>query len=147
MVRSATYAGLGHSCCVLVHPLHPSKRSNLLKCLPTRRRDIRTIARLRTGYAGIGYFSKVRDENGCFSQIPCPGCDLPLDSPTHLLFECPNPAYVAERANLFESMRADFHLEPTLPILLGFHPTVSSHRLRQITTKTARFVEAIGRSV
>ena len=127
--------------------LHPPKRRNWLKCLPTRRRDIRTIARLRTGYAGIGYFSKVRDENGCFSQIPCPGCDLPLDSPTHLLFECPNPACVAERANLFESMRADFQLEPTLPILLGFHPTVSSHRLRQITTKTARFVEAIGRSV
>ena len=127
--------------------LHPSQRRTWLKCLPTRRRDIRTIVRLRSGYAGLGYFSKVLTESGHVSLIPCPGCDLPLDSPTHLLFECTNPTYASERAILFQTVREAYGLEPTLSVLLGFEPTVSSHVLRLIATKTARFVETVGRTV
>lgn len=127
--------------------LHPCNRRNWLKCLPTRRRDIRTIARLRSGYAGIGYFTKVRTECGCFSQIPCAGCDLLLDSPNHLFFECRNPLYVEQRATLFRRVREEFGLEPTLSVLLGFEPSVPSETLRLITTATARFAEAVGRSV
>ena len=127
--------------------LHPSERRTWIKCLPTRRRDIRTIARLRSGYAGLGYFSKVRTERGCISQIPCPGCDRMLDSPTHLLFECQSPAYVTARTALFKTVREDYGLEPTLSVLLGFDPSVSCQKLRTITTETARFVEALGRVV
>ena len=127
--------------------LHPSERRNWIKCLPTRRRDIRTISRLRSGYAGLGYFSRVRTERGCISQIPCPGCNLMLDSPTHLLFECQNPAYVAARTALFNTVRSDYGLEPTLSVLLGFEPSVSCRKLRGITTHTARFVEALDRVV
>ena len=127
--------------------LHPPQRRTWIKCLPTRRRDIRAIARLRSGYAGIGYFSEVRTEQGCISQIPCPGCDLMLDSPTHLLFDCQHPLYVAERAILFKGVRDDYGLEPTMPLLLGFDSSVSCQKLRLITTRTARFVHAVVRTV
>ena len=70
-----------------------------------------------------------------------------LDSPTHLLFECQNPAYVAARTALFTAVREDYGLEPTLSVLLGFDPSVSCQKLRAITTKTARFVEALDRVV
>ena len=107
---------------------------------------MRTIARLRSGYAGLGYFSKIRTEREAISQIPCPGCDLMLDSSTLLLFECQNPAYVAARTALFNLVREDYGLDPTLSVLLGFDPSVSCQKLR-VTTKTARFVEPIDRVV
>ena len=66
-----------------------------------------------------------------------------LDSPTHLLFECQNPAYVAARTALFNTVRSDYGLEPTLSVLLGFEPSVSCRKLSGITTDIARFVEAL----
>ena len=120
---------------------HPTKRRDWLKCLPLKRVHQKIMVRLRSGYAGIGFFTH---SDG--AVLPCPKCGG-YDSIRHMLLEC--QAYHAERTILFERVNAatQGRLGVTLPLLLGFHDFLSNATLRSIATSTGQFVLDIGRHI
>ena len=120
---------------------HPPKRRDWLKCLPLKRVLQKIVIRLRSGYAAIGFFT--HSDN---AVLPCPSCGA-YDSIRHMLLDC-NANYV-ERTILFEQVAAATggQFGVTLPLLLGFHDSLSNRKLRDITTSTGQFVLDIGRHV
>ena len=69
------------------------------------------------------------------------------DSIRHMLLDC--RVNHKQRTVLFERVAAmtEGRVEITLPLLLGFHKSLPSRELRQITTATGQFVLDIGRHV
>ena len=120
---------------------HPPKRRDWLKCLPSNRVEQKIMIRLRSGYAGIGFFT--HSDN---AVLPCPKCGG-YDSVRHMLLDC--NAYQVERTRLFEKVAAvtNGQVGVTLPILLGFHVSLSNSKLREITSATGQFVLTIGRHI
>ena len=104
------------------------------------------MIRLRSGYAGIGFFTHFDN-----AVLPCPKCGG-YDSIRHMLLDC--NAYQVERTRLFEKVAAvtNGEVEVMLPILLGFHyrflvSSYVSSKLREITSATGQFVLTIGRHI
>ena len=64
-----------------------------------------------------------------------------------MLLEC--PAYCSERDEYMSLASAEIGTEVnlTLSVPLGFHESISSSVLREVTAHTANFVLAIGRQV
>ena len=99
------------------------------------------VFRLRSGYAGVGFFTHMNN-----AVLPCPRCGG-HDSIRHMLLDC--SMNHEQRTLLFERVAATTKGRHgiTLPLLLGFHKSLSSRELRQITTATGQFVLDIGRHV
>ena len=120
---------------------HPSKRRDWLKCLPSKRVHQKIMIRLRSGYAGIGFFTH---SDG--AVMPCPKCNG-YDSIRHMLLEC--QPYHAERTLLFDKIAdaTEGRVGITLSLLLGFHDSISSATLKSVATCTAQYVLDIGRQI
>ena len=120
---------------------HPVERRNWLQCMPLKRVLHKVVFRLRSGYAGVGFFTHTDN-----AVLPCPRCGG-HDSIRHMLIDC-NMNH-EQRTLLFERVAAvtKGRVGITLTLLLGFHKSLSSQELRQITTATGQFVLDIGRHV
>ena len=99
------------------------------------------VGRLRSGYAAVGVFTHADK-----AVLPCPRCGG-HDSMRHMLLNC--RVSHEQRTVLFERVAAttEGRVEITLPSLIGFHKSLPSRELRQITTATGQFVLDIGRHV
>ena len=120
---------------------HMAKRRDWLKCLPASRVKQKIMIRLRSGYAGIGFFTRYDS-----AILPCPKCNG-HDSIRHMLIEC--EAYHEERSLLFDKVAdaTSGQVGVTLRLLLGFHDSLAGTTLQNIMTHNAQFVLDIGRHI
>ena len=117
---------------------HPPQRRDWMKCLPVGGAYLRIIIRLRSGYADIGPCGHYGD------TLPCPNCKGRDDVP-HILRDC--PAYTVQRSQLYIAASRIAGRPATMTDLLGFSSTLSTQRLRAITTLTAKFIISVRRFV
>ena len=117
---------------------HPNTRRDWLRCLPQQRVELKTIARLRSGYVAIGYYTNFGD------ILPCPGCGA-FDTIRHMLIEYPR--YKLERECLLRTVGRYTGPSPSVSLLLGFQTQLPADTLRSITSATAKFVLSIHRHV
>ena len=113
-------------------------RASPTQCLPLKRVLHKSDVRLRSGYAAVGFFTQADN-----AVLPCPRCGG-YDSIRHMLLDC--RVSHEQRTVLFERIAAttEERVEITLPLLLGFHKSLPSPELRQITTATGQFVLDFG---
>ena len=99
------------------------------------------MIRLRSGYAGIGYFTHTDG-----AALPCPKCGG-FDTIRHMLLDC--EAHIVERTLLFEKVAGATNGSEgaTLGLLLGFNTKLATATLQTIMTATAQYVLDIGRHI
>ena len=100
--------------------------------LPLKMAQQKIMTRLRSGYAGIGFYSHVDN-----AVLPCSKCDG-YDSIRDMLLDC--RACDEHRTLLFEKVAAatNGRVGVTLPMLIGLHESLSNQTLRSSKDRARR---------